>query len=171
MGGWPPIIGGLSIPYVTIPTNNRPGITMGGTRYFMGLFLSGEAARRRGSRRTTIYRRVWPPPGKGRRATLWRVRISYLPHWRALDRVRPPACALAGPAIAGVQLSSIVASDLRTIERSSVRAPQPRGLSAKQQAWRPRPKGLHQVASTPRSRLAAYHWFIADRGKKKVIQI
>lgn len=34
MGGWPPIIGGLSIPYVTIPTNNRAGITMGGTRYF-----------------------------------------------------------------------------------------------------------------------------------------
>jgi hypothetical protein len=35
MGGWPPIIGGLSIPYVTIPTNNRAGITMGATRYFM----------------------------------------------------------------------------------------------------------------------------------------
>ncbi len=29
------ILGGLSIPYVTIPTNNRAGITMGGTRYFM----------------------------------------------------------------------------------------------------------------------------------------
>jgi hypothetical protein len=35
MGGWPPTIGGLSIPYVTIPTKNRAGITMGGTRYFM----------------------------------------------------------------------------------------------------------------------------------------
>jgi hypothetical protein len=35
MGGWPPIIGGLSIPYVTIPANNRSGITIGGTRYFM----------------------------------------------------------------------------------------------------------------------------------------
>lgn len=35
MGGWLPIIGGLSIPYVTIPANNRAGITMGGTRYFM----------------------------------------------------------------------------------------------------------------------------------------
>jgi hypothetical protein len=39
MGGWPPIIGGLSIPYVTIPTNNRAGITMGGTRYFMASSL------------------------------------------------------------------------------------------------------------------------------------
>ena len=29
------MIGGLSIPYVTIPMNNRTGITMGGTRYFM----------------------------------------------------------------------------------------------------------------------------------------
>jgi hypothetical protein len=35
MGGWPPIIGGLSIPYVTTATNNRTGITIGGTRYFM----------------------------------------------------------------------------------------------------------------------------------------
>jgi hypothetical protein len=34
MGGWPPIIGGLSIPYVTIPTSKRAGIMMGGTRYF-----------------------------------------------------------------------------------------------------------------------------------------
>jgi hypothetical protein len=35
VGGWPLIIGGLSIPYVTIPTNNRAGITTGGTRYLM----------------------------------------------------------------------------------------------------------------------------------------
>jgi hypothetical protein len=34
-GRMPPIIGGPSIPYVTIPTNNKAGITMGGTRYFM----------------------------------------------------------------------------------------------------------------------------------------
>lgn len=31
----PPIIGGPSIPYVAIPTNNKAGITMGGTRYLM----------------------------------------------------------------------------------------------------------------------------------------
>jgi hypothetical protein len=42
MGGWSPIIGGLSIPYATIPTNNRAGITMGGTRYFMVSSLSEE---------------------------------------------------------------------------------------------------------------------------------
>jgi len=29
------MIGDLSIPYAAIPTNNRTGITMGGTRYFM----------------------------------------------------------------------------------------------------------------------------------------
>ena len=39
IGGWPPIFGGLSIPYVTIPTNNRIGITIGGTRYFTVSFL------------------------------------------------------------------------------------------------------------------------------------
>ena len=63
MGGWPPIIGGPSIPYVTIPTNNKAGITMGGTRYFM---VSSLLEKRLGvvvSRRTTIYRRVSPPPG------------------------------------------------------------------------------------------------------------
>jgi hypothetical protein len=63
MEEWPPIIGGLTIPYVTTATNNRSGITIGGTRYFIGLFFIREAARRHGSRRTTIYRRIVPPPG------------------------------------------------------------------------------------------------------------
>ena len=35
VGGWPAIIGGLSIPYARIPMNKRTGITIGGTRYFM----------------------------------------------------------------------------------------------------------------------------------------
>ena len=35
VGGWPTIIGGLSIPYATIPMNKRTGMTIGGTRYFM----------------------------------------------------------------------------------------------------------------------------------------
>jgi len=35
VGGWPAIIGGLSIPYATIPMNKRTGMTIGGTRYFM----------------------------------------------------------------------------------------------------------------------------------------
>jgi hypothetical protein len=34
-GCWPTIIGGLSIPYATIPMNKRTGITIGGTRYFI----------------------------------------------------------------------------------------------------------------------------------------
>ena len=33
------MIGGLSIPYVTIPTNNSTGITIGGTKYFMVILL------------------------------------------------------------------------------------------------------------------------------------
>ena len=37
VGGWPTIIGGLSIPYATIPMNKRTGMTIGGTRYFMAL--------------------------------------------------------------------------------------------------------------------------------------
>jgi hypothetical protein len=35
VGGWPTIIGGLSIPNATIPMNKRTGMTIGGTRYFM----------------------------------------------------------------------------------------------------------------------------------------
>jgi hypothetical protein len=35
VGGWPAIIGGLSIPYATIPMNKRTGMTIGGTKYFM----------------------------------------------------------------------------------------------------------------------------------------
>jgi hypothetical protein len=34
-GGEPTMIGGLSIPYATIPMNKRTGITIGGTKYFM----------------------------------------------------------------------------------------------------------------------------------------
>jgi hypothetical protein len=33
-GALPPTIGGLSIPYATMPINKRIGITIGGTRYF-----------------------------------------------------------------------------------------------------------------------------------------
>ena len=35
VGGWPTIIGGLSIPYATIPMDKSTGMTIGGTRYFM----------------------------------------------------------------------------------------------------------------------------------------
>jgi hypothetical protein len=47
VGGWPAIIGGLSIPYATIPMNRMTGITIGGTRYFMVFPLLGEPYRRR----------------------------------------------------------------------------------------------------------------------------
>lgn len=36
-GGRPTTIGGLSIPYATMTITKRIGITIGGTRYFMGL--------------------------------------------------------------------------------------------------------------------------------------
>lgn len=35
VGGWLAIIGGLSIPYATMPMNKRIGMTIGGTKYFM----------------------------------------------------------------------------------------------------------------------------------------
>ncbi len=36
------MIGGRSIPYAAMPMNNRTGITIGGTRYFMFLPLCKE---------------------------------------------------------------------------------------------------------------------------------
>jgi hypothetical protein len=35
-GGWMTTIGGRSSAYAAMPTTNRIGITIGGTRYFMG---------------------------------------------------------------------------------------------------------------------------------------
>src|SRR5205809_114793 len=56
-GALPTTIGGLSIPYAAIPINKSTGITIGGTRYFIGRSL------------VIITWRTVPPRGEGRRAT------------------------------------------------------------------------------------------------------
>jgi hypothetical protein len=55
--GLPALIGGLSIPYATIPMNRRIGITIGGTRYFMVFPLLGEPDRCRITTRVIAVRK------------------------------------------------------------------------------------------------------------------
>jgi hypothetical protein len=110
--GWGMIIGGLSIPYATIPMNKRTGITIGGTRYFIIFSFAWRAGAAAslftGSRRTGAGARsetrsapddnvleTTAAPKARRPATLRRENISWPVHWPAAYLARPHLRALA----------------------------------------------------------------------------